>query len=323
MTLQSVMINPSETAKWLLERDDFLVIAHRRPDGDALGCASALAHGLRECGKTAYVMHNPETTERYVQIVEDYWQPDGYAPENIITVDTASRSLFPSNAEEYKDAVTLCIDHHGSNELYAKYTCLAPERAACGEVVFDILNAMPCGVSAPSAERLYIALTTDTGCFTFANTTANTLRVAASLIDAGAPYVDLNKALFRTKTRGRVRIEAKINEGIEFLHGGKVAIAAITKEMMNVSGATENDMDDIASLPGYVEGVICWITIRELDEADGCKISVRTAPTVSAQDICSAFGGGGHPLAAGFSSMDSVEQIKDKLRAVIADFLPE
>ena len=317
-----MLIDTNDTAQWLKERDNFLIITHRRPDGDTIGCAGALAQGLREFGKTAYVLFNPETTPRYTRFVKDHWAPDGYVPEHVIAIDTASCELFPINGESYTGSVSLSIDHHPSNTLYAKLTCLNETDASCGETIYNILIAMSGSVSPKSAECLYAALSTDTGCFVFANTTANTLRVASLLIEAGAPHRELNRILFRTRSHGRIKIEGFIYSGIEFHFGGIVAISTITREMMENAGADEDDVDDIASIPGSIEGVLAGITIRELKSKSDCKVSVRTSPSVSANAICEHFGGGGHPMAAGFSLEKTVPEIKEALLAILGDFLP-
>jgi len=315
----SKFLTTSETAEWLKESDNYLIITHRRPDGDALGSAGALAQGLREQGKTAFVLYNPEATTRYLRFVEQYHAPDGFKPEKIIAVDTATTELFPKNAEMYKDSISLCIDHHSSNSHYAENLCLNVENAACGEIIYDIFMVMTGSISSITAECLYVALSTDTGCFSFGNTTAYTLFVASKLIEAGAPNKELNKALFRTKTHGRINIEGKITSEIEYFFDNKVAIAPITKEMLESSGADEDDLDDIAALPGSIEGVYIGITIREMSSPNDCKLSVRTRPPYDAQKICASFGGGGHKLAAGCSIEKTIPEIKQLLHELLED----
>jgi len=317
----SKMLTPFETAAWLKERDNFLLITHRRPDGDTLGCAGALAQGLREYGKTVYCLANPEATERYERFVEDYKAPDDFIHEYVVAIDTATTDLFPKNAEEYKESISLCIDHHGSNTLYADFVCLDANRASCGEIIFEILMAISGSISSATAERLYVALSTDTGCFSFGNTTGNTLYVASMLVEAGAPNKDLNKLLFRTKTRSRIAIEGMLTSGIEYSFDGKVAIASITGEMLEATGADEDDMDDIAALPGSIEGVCVGITIRELTSPHDCKISVRTRAPYDAQAICAHFGGGGHKLAAGSTIEKTIEEIKEELHKVLEEIM--
>jgi len=314
-------LTPAETASWLSERDRFLLITHKRPDGDTLGSAAALAQGLKESGKTAYLLPNPEVTPRYLKYVEDYFASNDYEFDHIIAIDTATPDLFPENALKYKNSVSLCIDHHKSNTFYAESVCIDSDRAACGEVIYDILTVMSGYISSMTAERLYVALSTDTGCFSFGNTTSNTLYVASKAVEAGAPNKDINKLLFRTKTHSRVQIEGMITSSIEYSFDDIVAVVTITRDMMQITGADEDDLDDIAAIPGSVEGVYIGITIRELSSATDCKVSVRTRSPYDAQSICAEFGGGGHKQAAGFSIKKPVAEIKNELSAVLKNKL--
>jgi phosphoesterase RecJ-like protein len=108
---------------------------------------------------------------------------------------------------------------------------------------------------------------------------------------------------------------------MEFHFGGAVAIAVVTQEMMSKTGAGENEMEDIAAIPGSIEEVIVGITIRERDSA-GCKVSVRTTPLVNANDLCARFGGGGHSMAAGFTLDVSVDETKKRLLEALGEIFP-
>ena len=311
-----------ETAQWLKTRDNFLILTHLRPDGDTLGSAAALVRGLNHAGKTAFILYNPEATPRYTTFVEKHWAPDGFVPSFVISVDTASEGVFQVNGRDYLDKVSLCIDHHPSNTGYAENCCLDAKKAACGEIVFELLLELIGSVDAEMATSLYVAVSTDTGCFVFANTTSNTLRVAAQLVDAGAPISELNHELFRKKAKSRILLEAMITSHMAFYFDGAVAIATITKDMMNETGASENEMDDIASIPGTIEEVIVGITIREITGPTDCKVSVRTTPLVNANELSTRFGGGGHAMAAGFSLQATTEEIKNRLLDDLREIFP-
>ena len=287
-----------ETADWLRERDDFLVLTHRRPDGDTLGSGAGLCSGLRAIGKRAYLLPNPETTERYQEYVADFLAPSDFVPSVVVAVDTASADILAVNASAYVDRVDLSIDHHVSYTGFAAFSCLEPERGACGEVVYAILMALSGEISARTALPLYVALSTDTGCFQYANVTADTLEVGSALIRAGADHWAVNKKLFRTKSRGRMALDGALFSSLQYHYEGRVAIAVVTLDMMTRTGVTEDDLDDIAAIPNQARGVKVGIVVRELSEG-ACKVSVRTAPGVDANAICSQFGGGGHPMAAG------------------------
>lgn len=307
-----------EAAAFLQARNRFLLLTHARPDGDTLASAAALALGLRALGKTAYLLPALEATWKYKGYVEPLYAPAGYAPETVVSVDIATEDLFPENAAGYKGAVTLSLDHHGSNTFYAENTCVFPDCAACGQVIYDLLLALGAPVTAEIASLLYIAITTDTGCFQYANTTEDTLRIAANLVACGAENAKLNKIFFRTKSRPRIEIEGLALAGMEFHANGKVAIVTITLKMLARTGADAGDLDDIASIPNQIEGVQVGITVKE--QTDGsCKISVRTSPEVNANAICAAFGGGGHAMAAGCTISAPVEQAKQLLLGTVRE----
>ena len=299
-----------DVAEFLKKNDSYLILQHRRPDGDALGSSAGLCHGLRKLGKTAYLLPNGETTDKYRGYVQNLYAPENFMPHTIITVDTAAEDMLQYEAERYAGDIDLAIDHHPSNTEYAALGYIRPEKAACGEIIFEILKELPVEVSTDIATVLYFAISTDTGCFCYANTTADTLDAAAQLVRLGAPNAYLNKIMHRTKSRKRLELEGMIISGMDFYRDGKVAFCTVTRDMLDKTGICENDLEDVAGIPGQVEGVIVGVTIKE-QVSGQCKISVRTTDVADANDICAPFGGGGHKMAAGCSIDESPERAKE------------
>ena len=298
-----------EAAALLRQKDNILILTHRRPDGDTMGCAAGLCAALRQLGKRAWVLENPEATELNGYYAAPYLAPADAAPDFVVSVDIAARQLFFPAAEKYLDRVDLAIDHHPSQEFFARETCLDAGRAACGELVYDIVRLLG-PVTAEIAIPLYVAVSTDCGCFAYGNTTAATHRTAAALIETGIPLSQLNKRHFRTKTWKRLRIESLIVASMELHDGGQTALAAVTLAMREQVGADERDLEDIANFAGQVEGVKNAVTIRELAPGQ-CKISLRTDPELlNANHVCALLGGGGHAAAAGATVEGTVEQTK-------------
>ena len=307
----------AETAAYLAAHDEFLILTHIRPDGDTLGSAAALCHGLRALGKKAYCLENPDMTPRYVPFVSDYLAPAGYAPRTVISVDTASREMVQKNAGGYGQCVDLAIDHHMSNTLYAEDTLVLPRKAACGEIIFDLLRAMDAPVDETCAALLYIAVSTDTGCFKYSNVNADTFRCAADLLDAGAPHTRLNRIFHRAKSRARLALEGYILSHLELYREGKVVLVAVSDAVMAQLGATEDDADDIASICGQVDTSVVSITMRDL-KGGGTKISVRTSAGANANEICAILGGGGHKAAAGCSLKDvAMDEARQQILAAV------
>lgn len=298
-----------ETAQFLRAHDNYLILTHTRPDGDTIGCAAGLCLALRGIGKQAFVLPNPEITPLFSNYLEGLTCAEGYRPDTVVCVDIAARSMFPLNAGDLGEKADLTIDHHPSQEFYAKHTCLDASCAACGEIVYEIARELG-PVTKEIATPLYVAVSTDCGCFAYGNTTARTHTVAAALTACGIDLAALNKRHFRTKSWKRMQLEAAILGGMELHDGGLVAIATITLDMMNSIGATQNDTEDIANLVGALEGVKASVTIRELAPGRN-KISLRTDPNyLNASTTCALLGGGGHAAASGATVATGVAETK-------------
>ena len=309
-------MNIQETAGFLLAHDDYLILTHVRPDGDTVGCAAALCRGLRQAGKRAFVLSNPEATSLFTPYWEGLLAEEDYRPGTVVSVDIAARGLFPENARPYLEGVELAIDHHPSQEFFAKETCLDAGRAACGELLYEILKEMG-PVTAEIAAPLYVAVSTDCGCFAYGNTTGDTHRVAAALIDTGIPLAQLNKRHFRTKSLVRMRLESAIIEGMHLYDDGAIAVASIPLALLARLGAVERDVEDIAALLGQLEGVDTSVTIRELKPGK-CKLSLRTDPAkLNATHVCAQLGGGGHAAASGATMDGTVEEAEAAILAAI------
>lgn len=305
-----------ETIAFLQSHDNYLIVNHRRPDGDAVGSAAALCRSLRAMGKTAAVWKNPQTTDHhkpYLVGLETETVPEG---ATLVSVDLATESLLPLNGEAFAGKFQLSIDHHISNEGYAEYTNVQPACAACGELLLDILKSLG-PIPLETAEALYLAISTDTGCFRYSNVTGNTLRAAAELKDYGADIYAINKIMFSTKSLPRLRLEAALVDSVEFYGNGLVGLCVITNEMLDSLGVASDDTDDISGFPRSIEGVEISVMIQELREG-GAKISLRTGLRHNASDICARLGGGGHKAAAGATDKVGVAHAKQRILEAIA-----
>lgn len=306
-------LTAAAAADLLRRQEDILILTHRRPDGDTVGCAAALCQALRQLGKTAYLLKNPDITEVNAVYAAPCWAPEGFASSFVVSVDIAARSLFFPAAEAYFDRIGLAVDHHPSFEGFGAYQCVDASRAACGEIVYEICREL--GEITPAvALPLYAAVSTDTGCFVYANTTANTHRVAADLIETGIDYFAVNKRHFRTKSRRRIALEAELLGQAEFFHEGKGVFLCVPLAMLERTGASENDLEDLSTLAGLIEGVDCGAVLRELTPGEW-KLSLRTGANgrVNATRVCQLLGGGGHAMAAGATLDGTLDEVKARV----------
>lgn len=297
-----------EAAARLRQMNNVLLLTHVRPDGDTIGSAAALCQALRDMGKTAYLLYNPEITDTYAPYAEPYWASEGFVPEHIVSADIAALNLLPDNAAAYASRVELAIDHHGSQEFFAAETCLDADAAACGEIIYRVIRELT-AVTPAIALLLYVAISTDTGCFVYANTTADTHRIAAELLETGFDVGPLNKVLFRTKSKTRLAMEARMVADMELYDGDRVVVMSIPLSLRRELHATEADIEELSSLAALVEGTDCGITLREL-KPGRVKLSLRTGPRVDACAVCQRLGGGGHTAAAGATVDGTLEDAK-------------
>ena len=205
------MLTIQEAAGRLRSFDNVLILTHVRPDGDTVGSAAALCAGLRALGKTAYLLPNPELTDTAAPYFRPYAAPADFQPERVVSTDIAAAALFPENAKPYAERVDLAIDHHPSFEGFGRENYVRPSAAATGEIIYDILAELG-PITAEMALPLYVAVSTDCGCFAYNNTTAHTHAVAAALLRTGIDFQAVNKTFFRTKTKKRLALEAAMLE---------------------------------------------------------------------------------------------------------------
>lgn len=308
-------ISLNETAEFLLSHDNYLILSHRRPDGDTVGSCAALCRALRQVGKQASLYANPQFTPKFAPYYDGVTA--AAVPENatVISVDVASESLFPFGMEDAK--IALAIDHHGTNSGFAELLCVDADAAACGELIWALLPLLGAEPTKDIAEAVYVAVSTDTGCFRYSNTTANTLTVAAACKASGADIFSINRVMFEIKRKARMQLEAYLVDTMEFYAGGKVSVNAMPNEVLQRLGITEDDIDDISGFGRNIEGVEIAIMLREVENGIG-KVSVRTSPAYDAAKICARFGGGGHTAAAGGSVEGGIEAAKNAVLASAA-----
>ena len=307
----------SAAVDYIKEHDDYILVTHTNPDGDTLGSASALCSALKRAGKTAWLLDNPEIPGKYRAYVEKYFAPEDYLFKSVISVDVAADELMPASLHA---PVDLVVDHHPGNSLKTENKLVRPRYSSCGEIVYRLILKLCDNVTDEEALLLYIAISTDTGCFQYANTNYNTLETVSRLYKQRIDTASVNRKIFRKVSRSRIQLEGMIYSGMRYFKEGRIAVAVITSQMITECGATADDLEDIASLACRPENVSLGITIREREDGK-CKVSLRSFDGIDSREICSVFGGGGHIGAAGCTISASPETTCEMLISVIDEVL--
>lgn len=287
-------ISVKECADILRKKDNILILTHANPDGDTLGSGFALCRALMKIGKICAVINADDIPKKYNYLFDDIVEIK-FKPDYVVAVDVATVKLLGGLEEQYK--IDMCIDHHSTNTEYANLLLLEDAPAAC-QIMYEVVLALGVEVDKKIADCLYTGLTTDTCCFRYDSTTAQTYRVAADLIDAGADNGRINRIMFETKSKTYARLERLAIESMRFYEHERVAVITVTQEMFQLTGSNAQETEGLAPLTRQIEGVEIGITIQERPDGT-CKASIRTFESVNAAKLAACFGGGGHAQAAG------------------------
>ena len=309
----------ADCARFLSEHDRFVILTHSDPDGDAVGSAAALCMGLRQLGKTAHVLEMSDTPEKYLYLVEGLTKPDAGEGDTVVSVDVAAAHKINNDARHLAEKVELRIDHHGSATPFAALELVDSTSAACGEIIYELLTLLGVKLDVPMANALYTAVSTDTGCFRYANTTGRSFALAAACTDVSPDIFRLSQELFDTVTMGRLRLQSWVVEHMQVRQGGKIAVCGIPADLPEKLNFTLEDMNNLSGFLRSIEGVKMASTVRQ--NPDGTiSISVRAVPGCNAAEVCEKFGGGGHKGAAG-ASMENVtlDEAVEKLIAAMPE----
>ena len=307
-----------KTAKALLKLDCVEIISHRAPDGDTLGCSSALCRGMRSLGKKANVVCADEIPAKYAMLFDGI-EPQSFEPAHFVTVDIAANHLMGRLRETYEGKIDVCIDHHIQNDIQAPVRLVDEQAAATGELIWMLLQTMGAEIDSMTATDLFAAVSTDTGCFKYSNVTPQTHLIAVDLMQRGVDCATVNYKLIDEETKPKLDLKKQALSTLEYFCDNRCAVITVTAEMMRQSGALPEDSDGISNIPRSVQGVDCGVMMKETD--DGWKISVRSSERVNAAEVCDKFGGGGHAAAAGCKLKMPYEEAKKALIDAITEAL--
>ncbi len=315
----SMRIDMQETAQLLEKSDNILLLCHSHPDGDTLGSATALAHALSAMGKKVRVECSDPIPDDFSFMFKGLENAE-FEPELIAAIDVADIKLLGKESEgKYQGRIDLCIDHHGSNVLYADKVYLEPDSASTAEIMYLLLKMMNAEITPVMASCLFTGASTDTGCFRFSNTSVRTFEIAAELAKLGADTYNIIQVFFETKTKTYAALERLALDSMRFYFSDKCAVICVTQDMYAKSGSNESEVDRLSNLPRQIEGVLVGATVRELKDGN-FKASVRTHGDIDASAICKRLGGGGHMGAAGCTLYGTKQQaINSLLKEVQAE----
>ena len=309
----------TDCAAFFREHDNFCILTHDAPDGDTLGSAATLCRGLRDFGKTAFILENPEVPKHLAYLCEGLTVEAPADNATVVSVDVAAPHMLVKNPNLDASKLILRIDHHGRSTSFAPLELVDATSASCAEIIYDILVELGVQMTPEIAIPLYTGLSTDTGCFRFANTNAHTYTTAAACAATGANLQPITQALFDTISLNKLRVQAWVTENTRFMAEGKAALCAMPAGLAAQLGVAEEEVGGMSGFIRSIEGVCLAATLREDSEAGKVFISVRAVPGYDAAVVCEKFGGGGHKGAGGGSTTMSLAKAEEKMAQALLE----
>lgn len=292
-----------------------LVATHINPDGDAVGSAAAIAHLALHCGAQTRLLLAAGLPDFLAwlplpaPVVRSLGELDGWTPDLLVLADCgdAGRTgpelgpLLDGRAPRpagWERTVTANIDHHVSNRGYADLNWVEPEAAATGELAGVLAERMGVALSGALGQALYLALASDTGNFTYSNTGARCLALAARIVEAGLDIAAFTDNYENTWTLDRMHLWGRLFSKVALHADGAVASVVVHRDWLDERGLGNDALEGFASWLRRIRGVRVGVFVRE-DAPGLSKISLRSMGDIDVQAVCALFGGGGHAAAAG------------------------
>jgi phosphoesterase RecJ-like protein len=315
-----------------LERAQRIILTtHVKPDGDGLGSIAALRRWLLSRGKTVEVVVPTPPPVRYgfldpdraVRTARRDVDPKALPPADLVClVDTGTWQQLAGVEPLVNHASTpvLLIDHHLTHDDLADCLLVDPEAAATAVLVYHLLRAAGAAVDARTARDLFVGLATDTDWFRLPNVDAETLRLAAALVEAGARPCDIYDQLYLNEDMPRVQLRGRAIETLRCRLDGRATVMRLTRALFRELGADIGDTENLINECLRVRGTQVGIMLVETD-GEEIRVSWRSRPGVNVLEVAERFGGGGHVRAAGARIKGSIDQVEAQVLAAVAQAL--
>ena len=286
----------------ILQRQRFVLTSHARPDGDAIGSQVAMALALRQLGKHAHLVGKdpaPPQFQTFPGVRDIEVSPTVHGPFDAAIVMECG-DLSRTGVEGFDKYFVINIDHHPGNKMYGALNWFDEGAAACGEMVFDLVEALGVRLTPEIATHIYVAVLTDTGGFHFSHITPRTFEICRRCTEAGAQPEAIARAVYDSSPMSRLRLMGAVLHSLEFEADGRVALANLSLRLLEETGATEADSEGLINIPLSVKEIQAVAFFKEIGPRS-YRISMRSKGQVDVNVVANKFGGGGHRNAAGCS----------------------
>lgn len=313
-----------------------LIAPHVNPDGDALGSMAGLAHILERMGKEVRLYLPAPLPKTFEWLPLPWPVASGLAelaewtPDLVVCVDCGAPNRAGAEMEPVlsgeavftspNEVITLNIDHHLGNTGFAKINWVAPKMSSTGEMVGMVAEHCGLRLDGDLGEAVYLSLVSDTGSFTFANTSASCLAMASRILSGGLDLPAFSEKYENTWSIDSMRLWGNLMSGINLHCDGQIASCSVSRAMLEEHRQDKSALEGFVSWLRRISTVRIAIFVRE-EENGTCKASLRSATDIDVRSVAARFGGGGHKVAAGVELALSLKEAEAKLVQAASELL--
>ncbi|MFP5221985.1 MAG: DHH family phosphoesterase [Acidobacteriota bacterium] len=303
----------------------FLVATHVNPDGDAIGSIAAMGHMLKSLGKDVVLYNASGLPEHFswvnlpAPVLTELPSLSGF--DAVIALDCGDNRR---GGKALQDAMaahrTFVIDHHLSNPQWGELNWVEVDRSSTCEMVATMALELGIPLAGQLGEAVYLGLVTDTGSFSFENSSPRCMEMAAAIIRQGLNPARVNELIQNQWSLARFKLWGEVLGGLTLHFDGQLGVIRITSEQLSRLGATSADTDGLTNFVLRIKGCKVAQSLRE-DSDGSLKLSLRSVSDVNIQPVAAAFGGGGHKCAAGANLQGDIDEIESALIAALGKIL--
>lgn len=305
----------NELVQFIKQNDNFLLISHADPDGDAVGSEYALLQVLKAVGKRAMILNADQASSKFSfydtdheihSLEEGFPIPSDLAEKTLLLLDTSdfqhtgrAQDLLIPHVKRLA-----IVDHHSPKENALTLNAYVDVTAAATcQIVYELLEALKVPLVYPTAMAIFMGLVYDTGSFIYPKTSPRTFEIAMKLTQAGVKPKEIHSNLYETIEPSRMKLLAQVQSTMRFFQNDTIAVQNLSLSMLEDSGASLDDSDNFINYPLKCTTVLVSVLVKEVGQGH-YRCSLRSKGEVDISRVAMQYGGGGHKNAAGFPCPD-------------------
>jgi phosphoesterase RecJ-like protein len=308
------------------ERRSFLISSHARPDGDSIGSQLAMAYALDALGKRVRIVNLDRAPDHYqdfpgmdrIEILDAV--PADVDADCVIIMECSD--LTRTGVSGLDRGPIINIDHHAGNRMYGSINWFDQSAAACGEMVFDVIQALGVPLTFEIATHIYLAILTDTGSFHHSNITPRTFDICRQCVEAGVSPAIMARRVFDSNSFGKLKLIGALLDGMELIDEGRLAVLYLDDAMLHSCGCTHNDTEGLINLPLTAREIQAVIFFK-VTSTGAVRVSMRSKYDVDVRLVANQFGGGGHKNAAGFTVDGPLDRVRQHIVEQVVNAIAE